>query len=189
MPRRSRIWSKTCSIGITVALTIIAATPFGRIMKKALIIWRAISHAARAPALRVRASFSQERMAYIPANDSSAGVSKVIFQSKDETSTKTFEALDWLAQLVTHIPNKGESRRCREFVITDSTQISRGDYGKRPARMTKFRYSRTHLWWFKLAASAHRLLAAIMPQLPPRANTSFTFQLQGKHQIWWWWCA
>ena len=42
-------------------------------MKKAVRIWRAISHAAQAPALRVRASFSQERMTYIPANDSSDG--------------------------------------------------------------------------------------------------------------------
>jgi hypothetical protein len=56
----------------------------------------------------IRASFSQERMTYIPANDSSDGVSKVIYQSKDGTLTKTFDALDWLAQLVTHIPNKGE---------------------------------------------------------------------------------
>jgi hypothetical protein len=56
----------------------------------------------------IRASFSQERMTYIPANDSSDGVSKVNYQSKDGTSTKTFDALDWLAQLVTHIPNKGE---------------------------------------------------------------------------------
>jgi hypothetical protein len=56
----------------------------------------------------IRASFSQERMTYIAANDSSDGVSKVIYQSKDGTSTKTFDALDWLAQLVTHIPNKGE---------------------------------------------------------------------------------
>jgi hypothetical protein len=56
----------------------------------------------------IRASFSQERMTYIAANDSCDGVSKVIYQSKDGTSTKTFDALDWLAQLVTHIPNKGE---------------------------------------------------------------------------------
>ena len=56
----------------------------------------------------IRASFSQERMTYIAANYSSDGVSKVNYQSKDGTSTKTFEALDWLAQLVTHIPNKGE---------------------------------------------------------------------------------
>ncbi len=64
----------------------------------------------------IRASFSQERMTYIAANYSSDGVSKVNYQSKDGTSTKTFDApvsstgqaLDWLAQLVTHIPNKGE---------------------------------------------------------------------------------
>ena len=47
-------------------------------------------------------------MTYIPANDSSDGLSKVIYQSKDGTSKKTFDALDWLAQLVIHIPNKGE---------------------------------------------------------------------------------
>jgi hypothetical protein len=47
-------------------------------------------------------------MTYIAANDSSDDVSIVIYQGKDGTSTKTFDALDWLAQLVTHIPNKGE---------------------------------------------------------------------------------
>jgi hypothetical protein len=33
---------------------------------------------------------------------------KVIYMSKDRNTAKTFDALDWLAQLVTHIPNKGE---------------------------------------------------------------------------------
>jgi hypothetical protein len=47
-------------------------------------------------------------MTYVAANNSSDGVSKVIYQSKDGRSTKTFEALDWLAQLVTQIPSKGE---------------------------------------------------------------------------------
>ena len=56
----------------------------------------------------IRASFSQERMTYIPAQDSSDGVSKVIYQSKYGNTSKTFHALDWLAQLTTHIPNKGE---------------------------------------------------------------------------------
>lgn len=56
----------------------------------------------------IRASFSQERMTYIPAQDSSDGVAKVIYQSKDGNTSKTFDALDWLAQLTTHIPNKGE---------------------------------------------------------------------------------
>ena len=47
-------------------------------------------------------------MTYVAANDSCDEVAKVIYQSKDGTSPKTFDALDWLAQLVTHIPNKGE---------------------------------------------------------------------------------
>ena len=47
-------------------------------------------------------------MTYITAKDSSDRVAKVIYQSKDSKTTKTFDALDWLAQLVSHIPNKGE---------------------------------------------------------------------------------
>ena len=38
-------------------------------------------------------------MTYVAANDSSDGVSKVIYQSKDGTSKKTFDALDWPALL------------------------------------------------------------------------------------------
>ena len=56
----------------------------------------------------IRASFSQERRIYIPAHDSSDGVAKVIYESKDGKASRTFDALDWLAQLVTHIPNWGE---------------------------------------------------------------------------------
>jgi len=56
----------------------------------------------------IRASFSQERMTYIPDDESADGTAKVIYDSKDGKTTKTFDALDWLAQLVTHIPNKGE---------------------------------------------------------------------------------
>ena len=63
-------------------------------------------------------------MTYVAANDSSDSVSKVLYQSKDGTSTKTFDApvsstgqaLDWLAQLVTHIPNKGE-QMVRYYVL------------------------------------------------------------------------
>ncbi len=65
----------------------------------------------------IRASFSQERMTYIAADQSADGLAKVIYQSKDGTSTKTFDALDWLAQLVTHIPSKGE-------------QMIRGEWGQ-----------------------------------------------------------
>ena len=51
----------------------------------------------------IRASFSQQRMTYVP------GVhAKVIYRSKDGGTCKTFDALDWLAQLTCHIPNRGE---------------------------------------------------------------------------------
>jgi hypothetical protein len=56
----------------------------------------------------IRACFSQQRMTYISAADTLDGQAKVIYRSKDGRTSKTFEALDWLAQLVTHIPNKGE---------------------------------------------------------------------------------
>lgn len=62
----------------------------------------------------IRASFSKERMTYIPENESSDGVAKVIYRSKDGKTSKTFEAIDWLAQLTTHIPNKGE-QMCRYY--------------------------------------------------------------------------
>ncbi len=47
-------------------------------------------------------------MTYIAADDSTDGMAKVLYESKDGKATKTFDALDWLAQLVTHIPTKGE---------------------------------------------------------------------------------
>ncbi|MBN2034679.1 MAG: transposase, partial [Deltaproteobacteria bacterium] len=50
----------------------------------------------------VRASFSQERMTYIPEE------SKVIYQSKDGKEEKIFDALEWLAAMCSHVPNKGE---------------------------------------------------------------------------------
>ena len=60
--------------------------------------------AAGAPALRVRASFSQERMTYTRKE------SKVIYQSKDGKEEKVFDALEWLAVMCSHVPDKGESR-------------------------------------------------------------------------------
>jgi hypothetical protein len=50
----------------------------------------------------VRASFSQERMAYIREE------SKVVYQSKDGKSEKVFDALEWLAAMCSHVPNKSE---------------------------------------------------------------------------------
>ena len=56
----------------------------------------------------IRAPISQERMMYVPASESFDGVARVIYKAKDGRTTKTFMVLDWLAHLITHIPNKGE---------------------------------------------------------------------------------
>ena len=56
----------------------------------------------------IRACFSQERMVYIPVPESIDGVAKVINTSKHGRSRKTFDALDWLAHLVTHVPSRYE---------------------------------------------------------------------------------
>ena len=50
----------------------------------------------------IRASFSQERMTYIPEE------SKVIYRSKDDKKEKDFDALEWIAAMCSHVPNKGE---------------------------------------------------------------------------------
>jgi len=46
----------------------------------------------------IRASFSQERMTYIPAYESNDGIAKVLYESKDGKTSKTFDALDWPRQ-------------------------------------------------------------------------------------------
>jgi hypothetical protein len=56
----------------------------------------------------IRACFSQERMVYVPAEDATDGVAKVVYTSKDGKSRNIFNALDWLAMLVTHIPGRYE---------------------------------------------------------------------------------
>jgi hypothetical protein len=50
----------------------------------------------------IRASFSQERMTYLPEE------SKVIYESKDAQKEKVFDALEWLAAMSSHVPDKGE---------------------------------------------------------------------------------
>jgi hypothetical protein len=45
---------------------------------------------------------------YIGEQQSPGGTPKVIYESKDGRTSKTFDALDWLAQLTTHIPGKNE---------------------------------------------------------------------------------
>ena len=50
----------------------------------------------------IRASFSQERMAY------HRETVQVEYKSKDGAQTKVFDALEWLAAMCSHVPNKGE---------------------------------------------------------------------------------
>ena len=50
----------------------------------------------------IRASFSQERITYIPDQ------SMVVYQSRDGKHEKTFDALEWLAAMCSHVPKKGE---------------------------------------------------------------------------------
>jgi len=45
---------------------------------------------------------------YVSPKESNDGIAKVIYTAKDRKSRKVFNALDWLAQLVTHIPNRYE---------------------------------------------------------------------------------
>ncbi len=74
----------------------------------------------------IRASFSQERMQYL------AEPSKVVYRSKDGTEEKVFDApvsstgqaLEWLVPPLagcSHIPDKGEPRRWREYGIMVTT--------------------------------------------------------------------
>lgn len=50
----------------------------------------------------IRASFSVERLSYI------SEASKVIYKSKKGSETKEFDAIDFIASLASHIPNKNE---------------------------------------------------------------------------------
>ena len=50
----------------------------------------------------IRASFSQERMTYLDQEG------KVIYKAKDGKSSKSFSALEWMAAMCSHIPNRGE---------------------------------------------------------------------------------
>lgn len=54
------------------------------------------------PRYIIRASFSQERITYLQEE------SKVLYQSKDRKMEKTFDALEWLVAMTSHVPDKGE---------------------------------------------------------------------------------
>jgi len=67
----------------------------------------------------IRASFSQERMTYIKKD------SKASYQSKDGTEEKVFDALEWLAAMCSHVPNKGEQ------MVRNDGYYSNASRGKR----------------------------------------------------------
>ncbi len=50
----------------------------------------------------IRASFSQERMTYVSEE------AKVVYKSKDRRQEKIFHALEWIAAMCSHVPDKGE---------------------------------------------------------------------------------
>jgi len=50
----------------------------------------------------IRASFSQERMQYLDQEGT------VVYRSKRGETTKSFPAMEWLAAMCSHIPNRGE---------------------------------------------------------------------------------
>ncbi len=55
----------------------------------------------------IRASFSQERMKYLDQEGT------VVYTAKDKKTSKNFSALEWLAAMCSHIPNRGEQMvRC-----------------------------------------------------------------------------
>ena len=73
-----------------------------------LLAGETITHLHAIVTYIIRASFSQKRMVYIPAEKSADGIARVVYSSKDGRTQKTFDALDWLASLVVHVPNKYE---------------------------------------------------------------------------------
>jgi hypothetical protein len=113
-------------------------------------------------------------MTYVAAQDSFDGIAKVIYESKDGKSSKKFEALDWLAQLTTHIPNKGEqmaryygfysnkSRGLRKKAGTDDqvpalieSEISSKEFRKNWARLIQKIYHVNPLVCSKCSGSMH----------------------------------
>ena len=57
--------------------------------------------------------------------------SKVIYLSKDSKEKKTFDALEWLAAMGSHVPNKGS--RWSDIMATTATSLGEG--GRRRTRM------------------------------------------------------
>ena len=50
----------------------------------------------------IRAAFSQKRMNYCPEEAS------VLYRSKDGKEKRTYDALEWLAAMACHVPERGK---------------------------------------------------------------------------------
>ncbi len=91
----------------------------------------------------IRAPISQERMTYIPAAQTKDGVAKVVYTAKDGRTSRTFAALDWLAQLVRYYGYcSNKSRGLRKKSAADDqipalveSGISRTEFRKNWARL------------------------------------------------------
>ena len=54
------------------------------------------------PAYLIRATFSQKRLDYSPEQ------ATVVYRSKDGKEKKTCDALEWLAAMACHVPERGK---------------------------------------------------------------------------------
>ena len=116
-------------------------------------------------------------MVYVTAKKSDDGVAKVIYTSKDRKSKKVFNALDWLAGLVTHIPGRYEhtvryygyfsnkSRGMRKKADADDTisTIMPNELSSNEARQN----------WARLIQKIYE----VDPQLCFSTNVHFSFQI------------
>jgi hypothetical protein len=130
----------------------------------------------------IRAPLSQERLLYIPASEVPDGIARVIYRGKNSSVRESFMALDWLARLVTHIPNKGEqlvryygyysnkSRGMRKKIETDveipalvESDISRKAFRRNWARLIQKIYHTDPLLCPK--CSGHMRILSIIEDL------------------------
>jgi hypothetical protein len=91
----------------------------------------------------IRASFSQERMIYQREKG------QVAYRSKDGLQTKVFDALEWLAAMCSHVPNRGE-QLARYYGYYSN--VARGKR-KKPGVMIK-----SHVSWNTQPKLKHRLI-------------------------------
>ena len=71
----------------------------------------------------IRASFSQERMQYLDQEG------KVVYTAKAGKSQKIFSALEWLAAMCSHIPNRGEQMARYYGWYSNASRGKRGQEG------------------------------------------------------------